>query len=165
MMKDAFLENKDLKGILVGGPGHTKNEFVDGNYITDQVKRKIIGIKDLAYTGEFGLQELLEKSEDILAAEEVVEEKKIMTKFFNILATKPGMVSYGPREVMSQIKNGVCDIALLSEALDEAVIEEYTAEAEKMGTTVMIISTETREGVQLRDLGKIAAILRYEIHT
>ncbi|MFH1917006.1 MAG: hypothetical protein ABIJ21_07125, partial [Nanoarchaeota archaeon] len=163
MMKDAFLENKNLKGILVGGPGHTKNEFVDGNYITDQLKRKVIGIKDLAYTGEFGLQELLEKSEDVLAEEEVIEEKKIMNKFFGILATKPNMVSYGPKETMGHLKMGVVDILLLSEALDEPVIEEYTKEAEAMGSKVMIISTDTREGVQLRDLGKIAAILRYEV--
>ncbi|MBI3035605.1 hypothetical protein HYY71_04745 [Candidatus Woesearchaeota archaeon] len=27
-----------------------------------------------------------------------------------------------------------------------------------------VISTQTREGAQLRDLGKVAAILRYEVH-
>ena len=35
-------------------------------------------------------------------------------------------------------------------------------EAKKMNTEVKIISTETSEGVQLADLGKVAAILRYE---
>ena len=29
------------------------------DYITGDVKKKIIGTKDLSYTGEFGLQELL----------------------------------------------------------------------------------------------------------
>ena len=37
-------------------------------------------------------------------------------------------------------------------------------EAEKVKTEVRIISTETREGVQLRDIGKVAAILRYEVN-
>jgi len=32
-----------------------------------------------------------------------------------------------------------------------------------MGSETRIISTETREGVQLKDFGMIAAILRYEI--
>jgi peptide subunit release factor 1 (eRF1) len=163
MMKDAYLENKDLKGILVGGPGHTKNEFVDSNYITDQVRRKIIGVKDLAYTGEFGLQELLEKSQDILAEEEVVEEKKIMNVFFTLLATKQSMVAYGLAEVRERLAMGVVDVLLLSEGLDESVIEEFEALAEPVGSKVMIISVETREGVQLKDIGKIAAILRYEV--
>jgi len=35
--------------------------------------------------------------------------------------------------------------------------------AKTFGTIVNIISTETREGVQLREIGKIAAILRYEV--
>ena len=83
MMKSEFLENKDLKGIIVGGPGHTKNTFVDGGYITDQLKKKIIALKDLSYTGEFGLQELLDKSEDILSQEDVMEEKKLMQVFFD----------------------------------------------------------------------------------
>jgi peptide chain release factor subunit 1 len=60
-MKDQFFGDKDIKGILVGGPGRTKNDFVDGNYITNELKQKIITIVDLSYTGEFGLQELVDK--------------------------------------------------------------------------------------------------------
>ena len=163
MMKAEFLEHNDMKGIIVGGPGHTKNEFVEGNFITDQVKRRIIGIKDLSYTGEFGLQELLEKSEDLLAEEDVMEEKKIMQKFFNLLATQPAMVNYGKDDVMNDLKMGVADTILLSEDLDEDEIDAFEKEAEAMGSTIAIISTDTREGVQLRDLGKVAAILRYEV--
>jgi len=33
-----------------------------------------------------------------------------------------------------------------------------------MSSDVFIVSVETREGVQLREIGKIAAILRYEMH-
>jgi len=59
---------------------------------------------------------------------------------------------------------GVVDKVLLSEALDEEKIEEFEKAAEKVGSEVVLISVETREGVQLRDIGKIAAILRYEVH-
>jgi len=162
-VKEQFLENKNLKGIIVGGPGPTKHEFVDGNYITDQLKRKIIAVKDLSYTGDFGLQELVDKSKDVLAKEEITAEKEIMTKFFDTLAKKPGMVNYGEKQVMESIKMGMVDILLLSENLDDEKIEEFEEEAKKTGTTVKIISTETREGVQLREIGMVAAILRYEV--
>ena len=161
--KENFLDNENLKGIIVGGPGQTKYEFVEGGYITDQIKQKIIGIKDLSYTGEFGLQELVDKSQDVLANEEIASEKAIMGKFFNLLSTKPGMVSYGEAEVMNNVKLGSVDVLLLSEELDDKKIEEFEKEAESLGSTVQIISTETREGVQLRDIGKVAAILRYEV--
>ncbi len=163
IMKNQFLMMEELKGIIIGGPGPTKYEFVDGNNITNEVKKKIIAIKDITYTDEFGLQELVEKCEDVFANEEIGEEKKVMQKFFDTLGKTPGKASYGKDEVMKQIKFGAVDILLLSEDLDDATIDEFTAEAEKVNSQVVLVSTETREGIQLRDIGKIAAILRYEV--
>lgn len=163
-LKEQFLMMEGLKGILVGGPGPTKYELVEGNFITNEVKKKIIGIKDLTYTDEFGLQELVDRSQDTLAQEEIMEEKKFVTRFLELLATKQGMVTYGTVETKKMLELGVVDTLLLSEALDDNVIEEFEEIAKKYSTTVRIISTETREGVQLRDLGKIAAILRYQVN-
>ena len=162
-MKEEFLGNKNLKGIIVGGPGPSKHDFVNSDIITTELKRKIIAIKDLSYTGEFGLQELLDKSKDVLAKEEIMDEKNTMAKFFETLSKKSGMVSYGEKEVLKQLKNGTVETLLLSEELEEKKIESFEEEAKAVGTEVKIISTETREGAQLRDMGKIAAILRYDV--
>src|SRR3990167_8386950 len=164
-VKEAFLSMEGLKGIIVGGPGPTKYDLVEGDFITNEVRKKIIAIKDLSYTEEFGLEELLEKSQDVLAEEDVTEEKKIVNKFLEMLATRQNMVSYGESDVMSKVKLGVTDIVLLSEDLPDEKIEEFEAAAKLVGTAIRIISTQTREGAQLRDLGKVAAILRYEYHT
>lgn len=162
-MKEQFLGNKELKGIIVGGPGPTKYDFIDSGYITTEVRNKIIAIKDLSYTGEFGLQELVDKSQDVLSKEGVTEEKQLMGRFFEILAKNPAKVSYGESEVMKHLKSGATDILLLSESLEDEKIEAFEKEAGLVGTTVKIISVETREGVQLKELGKVAAILRYEV--
>lgn len=163
-MKEQFLNMEGLKGILLGGPGPTKYDFIDQGQITDQVKKKIIAIKDLSYTEEFGLQELVDKCQDVLANEEIAVEKAIMERFFNMLAKNPNQVSYGIVEVKKAIEMGAVDVLLLSEALEEKEIEDFEEIAKQYRTEVKIISTETREGVQLRDLGKVAAILRYEVH-
>ena len=160
LMKDQFLSQPELKGILLGGPGPTKHEFHDGEFITGELKRKIITIQDLSYTEEFGLQELLDKSQDALAQEEVVAEKKLVTKFLELLATKPGMVSYGEVNVRKFLEQGSVAQLLLSEEFDK--IEEFENIAKRYSTEVHIISVETREGLQFKDLGKIGAILRYE---
>ena len=164
-MKETFLKMEGLKGIIVGGPGPTKYDLVEGDFITNEVKKKIIAIKDLSYTGEFGLEELLEKSQDVLAQEEVTEEKKIVGRFLEMLAINRNMVAYGEVDVMNKLKMGVVDILLLSESLGEEKIEEFENAAKPVSTNVRIISTQTREGAQFRDLGKVAAILRYEVHT
>jgi peptide chain release factor subunit 1 len=162
-MKSELLHLKNLKGIILGGPGVTVNLFMGHDYVTGDLKKKIIGTKDLSYTGEFGLQELLEKSADLLASEEVSKEKLIVAKFLNMLAKTPGKVSYGKEHVLKLLGMGAVDILLLSEALDDDELEELEEKAKELGTEVRIISTETREGVQLRDLGKVAAILRYDV--
>lgn len=164
-MKEELLKLPDLKGIILGGPGVTVNDFINYDYLTGDLKNKVIGVKDLSYTEDFGLQELLEKSEDLLANEDVAKEKQIVGKFLNYLARQPRMVTYGPAHVRKVLEMGAVDVLLLSETLPEEEIEEFEKQSETVGTEVRIISTETREGVQLRDLGKIAAILRYEVST
>ena len=162
--KEQFLTMDNLKGIIVGGPGPSKYDFVEGGYITNEVKKKIIAVKDLSYTGDFGLEELVDKSQDVLAEEEIAGEKEVMGRFFNLLSKEPGMVSYGEQEVMKNLRMGAVEILLLSEDLDDDTIARFEKEADKLSSDVQMISTETREGVQLRDIGKIAAILRYEVN-
>ena len=162
-MKDEFLPIKELKGIIIGGPSTSVQVFMLKDHVTGDLKKKIIGTKDLSYTGEFGLQELLERSEDLLAEEEVAKEKKIMRDFFYELSRNTGKTAYGKDDVMKLIIMGAVEIVLLSEKLEDEVLEEFEAEAEKQGTTVSIISTDTREGEQLFRMGKIAAILRYAV--
>ena len=158
--KEQFYGMKELKGIIVGGPGPTKYDFVE--YLPTELKRKVIAIKDTSYTGEFGLHELVEKSKDVLAKEEIIREKELMGRFFDLLAKKPGMVAYGEDEVMELLKEGFVDVVLISEVVPGEVVDRFEAEAVKVGSKVEIISTETREGVQLKEMGGIAAILRFE---
>ncbi|MBS3158159.1 peptide chain release factor aRF-1 [Candidatus Woesearchaeota archaeon] len=163
-MKEQFLNLEGLKGIIVGGPGPTKYDLVEGNFITADVKKKIIAIKDVTYTDEFGLQEMLERCDDVFANEEILTERKIMAQFFLLLAKQQNKTSYGLKEVKKRLEQGVVDVLLLSEELDDVTMDELEAVALQFNSKVEIISTETREGQQLRDLGKVAAILRYEVH-
>ncbi|MBI2668910.1 peptide chain release factor aRF-1 [Candidatus Woesearchaeota archaeon] len=163
-MKEQFLPlGNNLKGIIVGGPGTTVNDFVSNEYLTGELQRKIIGTKDLSYTEEFGLQELLDKCGDLLAEEEIAQEKKAMEMLFTKLRDSPGKVAYGEKETLRALEMNAVDVLYLSENLPEDQIFELEERAQKGGAAIKIISTETREGVQLRDLGGIAAILRYEL--
>ncbi len=163
-MKEQFLPlGKNLKGIIIGGPGITVNDFLNKDYLTGDLKKKIVGHKDLSYTGEVGLQELLDKSKDILAEEEIAREKKTMTQFFAEFRDNPKKVTYGEKETLKALEMNAVKTLLLSEEIPEDKIFELEEKAQLGGSEVKLISTETREGVQLKDLGGIAAILRFEI--
>jgi peptide chain release factor subunit 1 len=81
-MKREFFELKELKGILVGGPGPTKEDFIKEGQIVTALKDKIMGVKDIGYSDEHGIDLLVEASQDLLGQQEIVQEKKLMENSF-----------------------------------------------------------------------------------
>jgi peptide chain release factor subunit 1 len=114
-INDAFLPLEDLKGVIIGGPGHTKEEFVDGDYLHHEIKQKIITTVDTSYTGEFGIREVIEKSMDILTEIDIMREKKLVQRFLTELVDEHGLASYGEAEVRQNLQMGAVEILLLSE--------------------------------------------------
>ncbi len=163
-MKNQFLPlGNNLKGIIIGGPGTTVNDFLNADYLTGDIKKKILGTKDLSYTGDFGLQELLEKADDLLAEEEISYEKKAVQDFFKRMLDNPKKITYGEKETLTALEMNAVDTLLLSESLPEDKIFALEEKAQAGGAKVKIISVETREGAQLKEMGGIVAILRFEI--
>ena len=117
-MNDDFMDLKDdLKGIIVGGPGFTKEEFIQGDYLQYEIKDKVIATVDTSYTGEPGIREVIDKSADILDNLDVMHEKKVVQKFLKELTKDKGLCSYGEDEVRNNLIMGAVDILLLSEDL------------------------------------------------
>ena len=112
-----FLEQKELKGVLVGGPGPQKELFEKGKYLNYQIQNKILGIKDTGYTGEYGLNELVNRSQDLLEKCSIVKEKELMLKFFERLQ-KEGNVAYGYEETKKALEAGAVETLLISEGFD-----------------------------------------------
>ena len=162
-MKKSFYENRKLKGILIGGPIPTKDEFVDGEYLLTQLQDKIIGVKDQGDTSESGLSELVELSQDVLANQEIIREKKVLEKFFDSLGKKPEMTPYDFEGIQKALGFGAVDVLVISKDYDKIKAGELKAVAEKMGTTVEIVSTETEEGEQFKNLSGVGAIQRFGV--
>src|SRR3989338_5739289 len=158
-----FLGKKEIKGVIVGGPGPTKETFLDGDYLNNELKRKVIGIKDLSYTGEFGLNELVDKSSDLLAQELITREKNIVNKVLETLAKHPEMVAYGQVEVEKALEYGAVETLLISEEVDESIVEELEKKADATGAEIEFISTDTNEGKQIKEITGIVALLRFAI--
>lgn len=116
-MNEDFLALEELKGVIIGGPGFTKEEFVKGDYLNYEIKDKIIATVDTSYTGEFGIREVIDKSADILNDLDVMHEKKIVQRFLKELIKEKGLAAYGENEVRNSLIMGAVDTLLLSEDL------------------------------------------------
>lgn len=161
-MKKVFFDMPKLKGIIIGGPIPTKDEFVDGNYLVTKLNEKVIGKIDIGDTDESGLKELVKKSQDILAGQEIIYEKKLLEKFFETLGEKPELSALRKEDTEKALEYGAVDTLFLSKNLDKPTSKKLKELAVKSGAKIEIISIETEEGQQFNNLGGIGAILRYK---
>ncbi len=118
-----FLEKKNLKGLLIGGPGPTKREFVNGNYLDYRIKEKIIGFYDTGYTDEYGLRELVNAASNDLEKMDIIKDKKLMQRFLNEVKKDSGLAIYGEEEVRKALENGAVEVVLISDALEKYKIK------------------------------------------
>jgi len=162
--KKAFYEEDRLKGILIGGPIPTKDEFIEGGYLPTKLQTKIIGVKDQGDTSESGLQELVELSQDVLANQEIIYEKKLLERFFNTLGRDTVMAPYKKEDILKAFERGAVDTIIFSKALDKSIVNELKPLAENIGSKIEFVSIETDEGDQFKKLSGMGALLRFEVH-
>lgn len=112
-MDAAFLE-AHLKGVIVGGPGPAKEDFLKLKPFNYQTK--ILGMLDTGYTNEYGVQELMAKASDIISEQESIREKKIVDQFIREVS-RDGLATYGEKEVREALESGKADTLLISENL------------------------------------------------
>ncbi|HHD15820.1 MAG TPA: peptide chain release factor 1 [Euryarchaeota archaeon] len=115
---EAFLGIEGLKGILVGGPGATKDFFVHNDYLHHELKKKVLDTFDTGYTDESGLNELIEKARPALQHLEVAKERELMDRLFSEIRKEDGGLSaYGEAEVKAALEAGAVEILLVSEEM------------------------------------------------
>ncbi|MGA2162078.1 MAG: peptide chain release factor aRF-1 [Methanoregula sp.] len=134
-----FLAEKNFferfKGLLIGGPSPTKEEFEAGNYLHHEVQKKVIGLFDVAYTNEDGLPELVDAAKDALSGMEVVKEKSFMERFLKeLVKDNNGLAAYGEESIRKNLELGAVDTLLLSANLRKSRLKikcqscDYTEE-------------------------------------
>jgi peptide chain release factor subunit 1 len=113
---EIFLE-ENVKGVIVGGPGPVKEDFVKYDYLDYRIKQKILAVKDVGYTDEYGLEELVKRSQDVLQEASIIKEKNILSDFFARIAKNENAV-YGIQNVLKYLEAGALEKLLISEDFD-----------------------------------------------
>lgn len=151
----------DIRGILIGGPGPTKETFLE--YLPTDIREKVIAVRDTGYSDEYGLRELVERSLDALRKEEIYTEINVLKSFFERIGKGSELVAYGIEEVKKALINGLVDKLLISEDLDKEILEDLYKIGKEKGAEIFIISTGTQEGKQFKEFCSVGALLKFPI--
>jgi len=114
---ELFLKYPEIKGVIVAGPGPTKELFAEKDYLHYSLRDKV-HLVDTSYSGEEGVREAIKKSENLLKELRMVEEQRLVRKFLNEVTKERGSAVYGEKEVLRALRSRLIDILLVSEDID-----------------------------------------------
>ena len=113
--REYFIDIYPVKGLVISGPGPTKEDFINGNYLEYRLQNNIIATIDSSYSGSEGIREAFAKSSDILGNFRLVEEKKLVEALFREINGNTGKGSYGLQEVIEFLKNNVVETLIITD--------------------------------------------------
>jgi peptide chain release factor subunit 1 len=154
-----FIDNAKVTGLLVGGPGPTKDEFLKGGYLHYELQKKVIAVLDLGYSGREGVRELVEKASDILKDVRLVEEKRLVQKFLAEVNKQGGLAVYGLPRVMESLQKASAEVVLVSDDLDMVRIDATCKKCEtvKMETVAAAKKIQQRQEMTSTPCAKCGA--------
>jgi peptide chain release factor subunit 1 len=112
-----FIDEYKVKGIIIGGPGPTKDGFLKEEYLDYRLQNNVIAVLDSSYSGSEGVREIIDKvnEQGIMADYRLMEEKKIIKNFMSEVYTGKGLGIYGTFDVITSLKNGYADLVLVTD--------------------------------------------------
>ncbi|MEA3142793.1 MAG: peptide chain release factor subunit 1 [Thermoplasmata archaeon] len=110
----------NVKAILLGGPGATKDFFAKEGYIHHELQKRLHPTYfDTGYTDDDqGLKELVEAAGGAIQGIAMLDDRKLMQRFLRETAkTDAGLGTYGENDVRAALEAGAVEHLLLSENL------------------------------------------------
>tara|TARA_B100001758_G_scaffold85618_1_gene72868 strand:- start:29 stop:1198 length:1170 start_codon:yes stop_codon:yes gene_type:complete len=116
----------DIKGIIIGGPGQTKDFVVKNDYFHHEVKKLIREpFFDVGYSNESGLRELVQRAGNMMDQIELDAERELVDNFLREVMQAHPKATYGEMMIRSALDQGAVDTLLLSEGLRKRRVGWY----------------------------------------
>lgn len=113
--KEFFIDIYPIKGLIVSGPGPTKEDFLKSNYLEYRLQNMVIATLDTSYSGSEGIREAFLKAQDVLSDFRLSEEKKLVERLFREINNRSGLGVYGMSDILTLLKNNVVDTLLITD--------------------------------------------------
>ena len=143
----------NVAGIILAGSAGFKNDLADTKILDHRLKKIIVNVVDISYGMENGFSEAIGKCSDILGNLKLVEERKLLTEYFDNIARDTGKVCYSYKETMYALENGAIETLIIWEEYaklrnvyynNEKEIEEIKIEdTNKVDENLTLIKSDT----------------------
>lgn len=111
-------DKPNVNGLILAGSADFKNELYQSEMFDQRLKPKVLKVVDVSYGGENGFNQAVELAQECLSNVKFVQEKKILSKFFEEISTDSGLVVFGVNDTMKVLETGAIESLLLYENMD-----------------------------------------------
>lgn len=108
----------NVAGIVIAGPADFKTELRQSDMFDQRLQAKVIKLVDVSYGGENGLNQAIDMSAESLEGVKFISEKKLITRFFDEIATDSNKLSIGLDDTLKALELGAVETLILFEGLD-----------------------------------------------
>ena len=109
---------ENIRGIIVGGPGGTKDFVMKNDYLHHEIKKLIREpYFDVGYSNESGLRELVQRAGSLMDKIDLDAERELVDRFLREVMQSHPKATYGEVMVRAALEQGAVDTLLLSEGL------------------------------------------------
>ncbi|KAH8739115.1 Erf1 eukaryotic translation termination factor 1 [Cryptosporidium ryanae] len=115
-----FITNDQVNvaALILAGSADFKNELAQSDIFDQRLASKILKIVDVSYGGDNGFNQAIELSADALQNVKFVQEKKLISKFFDEVAQDTGKYVYGINETLHALEMGAIELLIVWENLE-----------------------------------------------
>lgn len=117
--KHFITEDKpNVKGLVLAGSASFKTDLSNSDLFDKRLSEIVIKIVDVSYGGEHGFNQAIGLSEDALSNVKFVEEKKLISKYFEEIALDTGMICFGVEDTLHTLEIGALSLVVCWENLE-----------------------------------------------
>jgi peptide chain release factor subunit 1 len=142
-------QTPNVKGLIVAGSAEFKQDLTNDTDLFDQRLAAIVipPLLDISYGGETGFSQAIELASETLRNVKFIQEKKLVSKFLDEVATDSGKYCFGIKETMQGLEAGAVETLIIWEgfAMSRLVIRNPHTDMKE----TLILSQEERKNPKL----------------
>jgi len=108
----------NVSGLILAGLADFKNELATTDMLDNRLSCKILKVVDVSYGGDNGFNQAIELSAEVLSNVKFIQEKKLISKFFEEIAQDTGKYCFGVRDTLAALDMGAVETLVVWENLE-----------------------------------------------
>jgi peptide chain release factor subunit 1 len=132
----------NVAGLILAGSADFKTELGQSDMFDQRLQEKILKVVDVSYGGENGFNQAIELSAEVLANVKFIQEKKLITQYFDEISQDTGKYCYGVTDTLKALEMGAIQTVVVWENLEH---NRYEVTNRATGETKVLILNKEQE--------------------